>query len=173
MTETKNNTQAPCLRDIEPKDYPAILALNQVEEVRSTAPMDEALLREILASCAYAKVLELDGTVEGFLLALPEGGDYDCTNYHYFSRTFPHFLYIDRIVLSPHTQGRDLGGCFYRDLFQYAKAQGFPTVCAEINCDPPNYHSLHFHAKHGFSEIARMFPQPFGRKMVSLQHSMP
>jgi predicted GNAT superfamily acetyltransferase len=44
---------------------------------------------------------------------------------------------------------------FYADLFAAARAAGHPRVACEVNYEPPNPQSDHFHAALGFQEVGR------------------
>ena len=93
------------IRNAEKKDFERILALNQ-EAVHFTSPMDLARLVHLDTQCAYHRVIEMDGEVFAFLLALREGADYPNPNYGWFSEHLDSFLYVDRIVISSTHQGK-------------------------------------------------------------------
>ncbi len=148
-------------------DFPVILALNDAS-VRYTSPMDLARLSHLHAQSAYHRVIDIDGEVVAFLLALRDGADYQNPNYGWFSRSLASFLYIDRIVVAAAHRGRRLGALLYDDLFAYADQAGIPVVACEFDIEPPNEPSRKFHARYGFEEIGTQWVAG-GKKRVSLQ----
>lgn len=116
----------------------------------------------------YHRVVECDGQVVAFLLALREGADYDSLNYRWFAAAYSRFLYIDRVVVSARYQGQGLGALLYDDLFAFARAAGIDKVTCEFDVEPPNEASRKFHAQCGFQEVGTQKVAD-GRKRVSLQ----
>jgi uncharacterized protein len=164
MAET---LRATMIRNANASDFDRILALNQ-EAVHFTSPMDLARLTRLDTQSAYHRVIELDGEVVAFLLALREGADYPNPNYGWFSERLERFLYVDRIVISSAQQGKRLGQALYDDLFAYAKREGVDRIACEFDVEPPNPVSQRFHARYGFSEIGTQWVAG-GSKRVSLQ----
>jgi len=162
-----NATVRPVIRDATLEDFPAILALN-AESVNFLSPLDAERLRQLHAQAAYHRVVEHDGTVAAFLLALREGADYGSPNYRWFAERYPRFLYVDRIVVAIAQQGQSLGACLYDDIIAFAAANGFAQLSCEFDLDPPNPASAHFHARYGFREVGRQWLGG-GEKQVSLQ----
>jgi len=155
------------LRPAEPRDHAAILALN-AESVHFLSPMDAARLHHLDAQAAWHQVVERDGEVVAFLLALREGADYDSPNYRWFATRFGQFLYVDRVVVATAHQGRKLGALLYDALFAFAHASGVERVTCEFDIEPPNEASRKFHARYGFVEVG-VQALDGGRKQVSLQ----
>jgi len=155
------------LRDAAPADFPRVLALNE-ESVRYLSPLDAARLARLHAASAYHRVIEDDGRVVAFLLALREGADYDSVNYRWFAARHARFLYIDRVVVDAACQGRGLGPRLYDDLFAFARATAAARVTCEFDVDPPNEASRRFHARYGFAEVGTQAVAG-GSKSVSLQ----
>ena len=155
------------LRDAEPRDFPAVLGLN-ASEVSHTSGMDEARLRQLHGHACYHKVIEIDGEVGAFVLAMRERCGYVNANYEWFAERYPLFLYVDRIVVGARHQGLRLGKRLYLDLFDYARAQGIPVVACEYNLVPPNEPSRIFHDRFGFQEVGSQWLDG-GAKQVSLQ----
>lgn len=155
------------IRDADKDDFDSILALNQ-ESVRFTSPMDLVRLTHLDAQSAYHRVVERDGEVVAFLLALREGADYPNLNYDWFSARLDTFLYVDRIVISSAQQGKRLGQALYDDLFACARQQGVGRIACEFDVEPPNPVSQQFHARYGFSELGTQWVAG-GSKRVSLQ----
>jgi len=148
-------------------DYPSILAMNE-ESVHFLSPMDEMRLVHLHAQSELLWVVDIEGTVAAFLLAIRESKDYDSVNYQWFDTHYEHFLYVDRVVVSQAYQGRGLGQRLYEAIGTYAKSQSFPYITAEIDIEPPNPGSLAFHKQFGFMEVGRQSILE-GKKVVSLQ----
>jgi predicted GNAT superfamily acetyltransferase len=155
------------LRDATPLDFPQILQLNQAS-VHWLSPLSSMRLARLHVQAAYHRVLELDGRVAAFLLAVREGRDYDSPNYRWFEEHYDRFLYIDRVVVSSADQGHGLGHRMYADLFAFARRVQADRVVCEFDVDPPNEASRTFHAHYGFEEVGR---QTVGAesKLVSLR----
>jgi uncharacterized protein len=154
------------IRDANETDFGQLLALN-AESVNFLSPLDDARLRHLHKQAAYHRVVDDDGTIGAFLLAFREGADYDSPNFAWFSRNYPQFLYIDRIVVSMIVRGRGLGAQLYNDVIAFASASGVERLTCEFDIDPPNSASAKFHAYFGFREVGR---QRVGdKKEVSLQ----
>ena len=113
-------------------------------------------------------MLEEDGHVVAFLLALREGAAYDSVNYRWFSARYARFLYIDRVVVSQQLQASGAGSALYRNAFAHAAATEVPWLTCEFDVEPPNPVSERFHAKFAFREVGRQTVQN-GKKVVSLQ----
>lgn len=157
------------IRDAVESDFPALLALN-LESEAFLSPLDRARLQHLHRQATYHRVVESDGRVVAFLLALREGADYDSVNYRWFARRHGHFLYIDRIVVASAQQGNRFGAALYDDLFAFARQRGFARIACEFDVDPPNEASRRFHARYGFQEVGTQW-LPGGKKQVSLQEA--
>ena len=155
------------IRDATGADFAAILALN-AESVRFLSPLDAARLRHLHAQAAYHRVVEAQGIVVAFLLAMREGADYDSPNYLWFAQHYPAFVYIDRVVVSSTQQGQGLGAKLYDDLLAFAADARIARMACEFDLDPPNPASAKFHARYGFCEVGRQWLDG-GKKQVSLQ----
>lgn len=155
------------LRDAHPDDFPAILALNEAS-VAVLSPLTPERLAHLHGQAAYHRVLEADGAVRAFLLALREGADYDSPNYRWFVARYPRFLYVDRVVVAGDGRAQGAGSTLYRDLFAFAADAGVPAITCEYDIEPPNPASARFHARFGFREVGRQAVVG-GRKQVSLQ----
>lgn len=163
-----NSAASPVrLRDACDADFDAILSLNlQFEHFLS--PLNRARLAHLHRQAAYHWVLQQNGSVVAFLLALREGADYESENYRWFGSRFASFLYVDRVVVAAECQGQRLGVRLYDDLFRCARASGVPRVACEFDLDPPNAASSRFHAGFGFQEVGTQWVAA-GHKRVSLQ----
>ena len=160
-------TEIRKIRPATPEDYEEILKLNE-ESVHFLSPLSKEKLIHLHQESEILKVVETDGKVEAFVLALREGKDYDSVNYAWFSKNYEKFLYIDRVVASVKQQGSGLGKMLYEDVFKHVKSIDVPVVTAEIDIEPPNPVSLKFHEKFGFKEVGKQAVAG-GKKIVSLQ----
>ena len=155
------------LRNAGPDDFAAILALN-AESVHFTSLLDYARLQHLHVQAAYHRIVEIDGEVAAFLLALREGADYDSPNYRWFAQHCAQFLYIDRIGVAAARHASGLGARRYDDLIAFAASHGVARLACEFDLEPPNPASARFHARHGFREVGRQWLGG-GKKQVSLQ----
>lgn len=155
------------VRPATPADFPAVLALNE-ESVRFLSPLTPERLASLHRAAALHSVVEQEGRVIAFLLALREKADYDSVNYRWFDQRYPSFLYIDRVVVSQGAQAGGAGSLLYEHAFAHAVASGVPVLAAEFDVEPPNPASARFHARFGFREVGRQAIAG-GRKQVSLQ----
>lgn len=155
------------IRDASTADFPQILALNE-ESVHFLSPLDLGRLTMLHHAAPYHRVLEADGVVQAFLLALRPGAPYDSPNYRWFSATYADFLYVDRIVVSENMQGRGAGLRLYDDLFQFARSSAIRLITCEFDVQPPNPASERLHRRLGFREVGTQGVGP-GNKRVSLQ----
>jgi uncharacterized protein len=140
------------IRDATTRDFAAIAALNLAFE-HFLSPMNEDRLALLHAQASCHRVVEHDGAVVAFLMAHREGTGYDSDNYAWFSRRYPQFLYIDRVVVGLEMQGLGVARCLYDHVFAWAAAQHLPCVVLEFDSDPPNAGSEQFHRKMGFTHV--------------------
>lgn len=154
------------IRSATPEDYEHILRLNE-ESVHFLAPLSKEKLAHLHRQSEILKVVEADGLVEAFVLALREGKEYDSVNYTWFAGIYDKFLYIDRVVVSLKQQSYGLGKLLYEEVFRHAELTQIPVITAEIDIEPPNPVSLKFHERFGFKEVGRQ-PVADGKKIVSL-----
>src|SRR5712672_1237647 len=155
------------IRDATPDDFSAILALN-AESVHFLSPLDATRLQRLHAQAAYHRVVEREGAIAAFLLALREGTDYDSPNYRWFAQHHARFLYIDRIVVDGAARGLGLGAQLYDDILGFAAATSAGRLTCEFDLDPPNPVSAAFHHRYGFREVGTQWIGG-DKKRVSLQ----
>lgn len=152
------------VRVAEVEDYGRILELNE-ESVHFLSPMDGERLEKLSSEADILKVVQVDGKVEGFIMAFREDRDYDSINYKWFSEKYEEFLYIDRAVISVEMQRKGLGNLLYESVFKDAEIS---RITAEIDIKPANPGSLEFHKNFGFKEVGQ-HKVAGGTKLVSLQ----
>lgn len=155
------------LREYTPNDIEKVLELNGAL-VHFLSPLTKEKLEDLVKQCDFSYVVEIDGLVEAFILALSENKNYDSVNYQWFSRKYNRFLYIDRVVVSKNCQSQGLGQLMYKKIIKKAKEENFPLLLAEIDVEPANPKSLNFHESFGFKEVGRETIRN-GKKVVSLQ----
>jgi uncharacterized protein len=155
------------VRDCAEADYASMLRLN-LESEHFLSPLSLPQLRALHAKAWYCRVIGEERQVQGFLLVLKEGADYDSVNFRWFAARYSEFLYIDRVVIDAAARGRRLGVKLYEDLFDCARAAGCNRVTCEFDVDPPNEASRRFHERFGFHEVGSQ-PLASGKKTVSLQ----
>ena len=146
-------------------DHPEILALNEsaLPHVNRISADD---LAEFAAQSCYFRIALDDEKPVGFLLAFSHAASYHSPNFLWFQSRYPHFVYIDRIVVAPSSRGKGIGCRFYADLEQAARAHAQLLAC-EVNLDPPNPSSFTFHERRGFCEVGRQHTDG-GVKLVCL-----
>jgi uncharacterized protein len=155
------------IRTADVMDFEAICALN-LAEVQHTSSMDLTRLTELNAISCYHKVACRGDTVAAFLIAMCSGSPYKNANFEWFSKRYPLFIYVDRIVVSAASKGLRLGSVLYEDLFRHARSKAIPLVTCEYNIVPSNEPSRLFHDKFGFKEQGTLWAAN-GAKQVSLQ----
>jgi predicted GNAT superfamily acetyltransferase len=174
-----SRSSEPTVRDLEPNDLAAVLAINEAH-VPEVGALDAQRLSFLVAESAFSLVVETgahprdhvgDHTVErgiaGFCIVLPMGSTYDSVNYRWFAERYDDIVYLDRVAFDDAFQRRGLGSLLYRAVEERARAAGAAAIALEVNVDPPNAPSLAFHARHGFDEVGRQ-DTPYGI-VVSMQ----
>jgi len=155
------------LREYAPKDLNRVLELNEAS-VHFLSPLTEKSLKNLLTKCDLSYVVEIDASVEAFILVLSENKNYESVNYQWFLQNYDCFLYIDRVVISSSHQSQGFGKFIYKAILEKAKEKKYPYILAEIDLEPANPKSLNFHESFGFKEVGRQSIYD-GKKVVSLQ----
>lgn len=145
------------LRDYEPADERAVLAINEAN-VPEVGPLDAVKLAAFTGSAWWMPVVEREGEVVGFAILLVEGAPYESPNYLWFADRHERFAYVDRIAMSAGARSLGVGGSIYREAQDRARRERRDVLCAEVNTIPPNEGSQRFHARHGFEEVGRLSP---------------
>jgi len=141
------------LRELTPADWPRVLELN-LASVQALSELDEQRLRWILSLAHRSLVVEHEGEVVAFALAIASGTDYDSDNYRWFAARYERFLYLDRIAVDESLRRRGVGAQLY-DAMEAAAASFGRMVC-EVNLLPRNDVSLAFHAARGYVEVGHL-----------------
>ena len=154
------------IRSANPADAVQIADLNDVF-VSVTSPMDAQRFLELFELCSYCLVVHDGEQLLGFVIAMRDGAPYDNGNYQWFEARVRDMVYVERIVLAADARGQGLGHQLYEELSTMALADGCSVMTAEMDIEPPNTHSLHFHYKRGFVEHGQRVLE--GSKRVSMQ----
>ena len=141
------------VRELASADWPAVLALNEAS-VRELSPLDETRLQYILGLAYAALVVEREGEVAAFAIAIAPDTPYDSANYHWFAERYERFLYLDRIAVGAAHRRHGLGALLY-DAMEDA-ARPFGQMVCDVNVRPRNDASLGFHAARGYEDIGRL-----------------
>lgn len=140
-------------RELARADWPTVLALNEAS-VRELSPLDETRLQYILELAHAALVVEREGEVAAFAIAIAPGTPYDSANYRWFAERYERFLYLDRIAVGAAHRRHGLGALLY-DAMEEA-ARPFGQMVCDVNVKPRNDASLGFHAARGYEDVGRL-----------------
>ena len=127
-----------------------LLALNNAHQ-KETSFLTPDAWRHLISEAYDAMCM---GT-QGFLITFDQSADYDSTNFVWFQKKYPRFVYVDRIVVAATARGKGVARQLYERLFETAKRDGIERIVCEVNFDPPNPNSDAFHAQLGFLEVGR------------------
>lgn len=158
------------IRDVESRDLDAVLALNNAAGA-TILPLDGHALGVLFEQASYFRLAEVDGHVAGFLVAMREQADYASPNYRWFAAHYPHFLYIDRIVIARPYRGLGLGRVFYADVTSFAETR-VPLLTCEVFLEPRDDVSLLFHGSWGFQEVGQQVMPQNGRRVSLLAKTL-
>ena len=155
------------LRTVEPRDVEDLVVINN--SGYPAVPMVESSDIEALLKISSLALVAEDENKKllGFVIAIDPGQRYESENYVFFEGRFSNHLDIDRIVLTPESQGLGLGSAFYDRVFAKARLDGRDTVTCEVNIEPPNPGSLRFHRRWGFVDVDQQ-PTKGGQVVVQL-----
>ncbi len=145
------------IRNYQPTDFEAVMRVN-ASNVPEVGEMDGPKLELLLDEAGLVQVVEVDGSVEGMMFLLVEGGTYASANYAYFCQRHQAFAYVDRIALAEGARGQGWGPELYKNAEQWAKENAKPFLVAEVNTVPNNPRSIRFHEIFGFTEVERRNP---------------
>jgi predicted GNAT superfamily acetyltransferase len=140
-------------RELARADWPTVLALNEAS-VRELSPLDETRLQYILELAHAALVVEREGKIAAFAIAIAPGTPYDSANYRWFAERYERFLYLDRIAVGAAYRRLGLGALLY-DAMEEA-ARPFGQMVCDVNVKPRNDASLGFHAARGYQDVGRL-----------------
>lgn len=141
------------LRDATGADVEAVHALNQAN-LPEVGSCSLERFRWFAERAPYFRLLEVDGRLAGYLIAVTPEVPYDSGNFLWFRERREDFVYVDRIAIAEEHRGRGHGRAFYRDVERFARERGADRVTCEVNVRPRNEASLRFHEALGFRGLA-------------------
>lgn len=140
-------------RDALPEDYDAVIAINQ-ESTRALSLLDADYFAQLLELGDYFRVVEDQDKVAGYLFAIDHRAAYDGEEFQWFRQQYEApFLYIDQIAIAATSRRQGLAQALYRDLQNYALANGAHYLLCEVNYRPYNTASRQLHHKLGFYQV--------------------
>jgi len=149
---------------VSDKDF--IFNLNE-KNLPAVSLLDDDLFNMFLKFSDYFKIIKIEDTSVGFLIALLPGLPYKSVNYKWFENQYKSFIYIDRIVISSDHQNKGIGSLFY-DHIKFSFHDRLNSMVCEINLIPKNDQSINFHKKYGFIEVGQQYTDQ-RKKLVSMQ----
>lgn len=149
---------------IEPDDFDAVLALNELS-IPHVNSIGHEELRWFTEHAAYCHAVKSAGRVAGFLIGLRPGTGYKSLNYRWFCEHYEDFAYVDRVAVADWARRQGIAALLYDD---FARSQtGAPFMTCEVNLRPANEGSLSFHRRLGFRQVGTQELDD-GKKEVSL-----
>jgi predicted GNAT superfamily acetyltransferase len=163
------------IRDVREHELDSVLALNNAAGP-TILPFDQARLRHFFETAEYFRVAERDGTLAGFMIGVGSDAAHDSSNYRWFNERYPHFFYIDRIVVASRRRGGGVGRAFYADAQSYAELR-YPQLACEVFLDAaadPNLPdpALLFHGSFGFREVGQQVMPETGLRAAMLMKDL-
>ncbi len=141
------------IRDVREHELDSVLALNNNAGL-AILPLDSAKLHQLYDTAEYFRVAERDGNLAGFLIGFGSGNQHNSSNFAWFRERYPHFFYIDRIVVASRRRGGGVGRAFYADVQSYAELR-YPQLACEVFLDHGADAALLFHGSFGFREVGQ------------------
>lgn len=163
------------IRDVREHELDSVLALNNAAGP-TILPFDQIRLRHFFDTAEYFRVAERDGTFVGFMIGLGSHADHDSSNFRWFAQRYPHFFYIDRIVVASRRRGGGVGRAFYADAQSYAELR-YPQLACEVFLDAGSDPSrpdtaLLFHGSFGFREVGQQLMPETGLRASMLMKDL-
>tara|TARA_B100001778_G_C18316872_1_gene506881 strand:- start:197 stop:688 length:492 start_codon:yes stop_codon:yes gene_type:complete len=152
--------------DCGASDKNFILNLNK-KNLPAVSVLDDDLFNMFLKYSEYFKIIKIEDTPVGFLIALLPGNPYESINYKWFENRYKSFIYVDRIVISSDHQDKGIGSFFY-DHIKLSFHDRLNSMVCEVNLIPKNAQSINFHKKYGFTEVGQQYTDQ-RKKLVSMQ----
>jgi predicted GNAT superfamily acetyltransferase len=162
-----NGLAGATIRAASTEDLPELLICNEAS-IPHVSTLTKIGLRKLFDQAAWFPMVQVEGKIAGFLLALDHRANYASENYSWFVRHYERFLYIDRIIIAAGFRQRGLGTWLYEELESLALSKGFLLLSCEVNLKPANIPSLEFHHKKGFLEVGTQMTES-ATKLVSLR----
>lgn len=168
MPTTGSQGSRATVRPMDGDDLDAVLALNEAH-VPAVGPLDRPALERLVRQAETAVVVETDGELGGFAIALPPGADYGSPNYRWFSDRYDDFVYLDRVAVAATHQRRGVGRSLYDAV---EAATDAARICCEVNIRPRNEPSLRFHAQRGFEAVGEQDTDGGAKRVVLLVRTL-
>ena len=151
------------IRDVREHELDSVLALNNAAGP-AILPLDASRLHRFFDTAEYFRIAERDDAIAGFLVGFGSASAHDSDNYAWFGRHYPHFFYIDRIVVASRRRGGGVGRALYADVQSYAEPR-YPQLACEvflgIHANQAADPALLFHGSFGFREVGQhVMPDP-------------
>lgn len=141
------------IRDVREHELDSVLALNNAAGP-AILPLDAGRLRRFFAAAEYFRIAERDGAIAGFLVGFGSASAHDSDNFAWFRQSYPHFFYIDRIVVASRRRGGGVGRALYADVQSYAELR-YPQLACEVFLEQAADPALLFHGSFGFREVGQ------------------
>lgn len=163
------------IRDVREHELDSVLALNNAAGP-TILPFDQNRLRHFFETAEYFRVAERDGTLAGFMIGVGSDKAHDSSNFGWFRERYPHFFYIDRIVVASRRRGGGMGRAFYADAQSYAELR-YPQLACEVFLDTARDPSLPdpallFHGSFGFREVGQQVMPETGLRAAMLMKDL-
>ena len=141
------------IRDVREHELDSVLALNNAAGP-AILPLDAGRVRRLFEAAEYFRVAERDGSLAGFLIGFGSEAAHDSSNFAWFRQRYPHFFYIDRVVVASRRRGGGVGRALYADVQSYAELR-YPQLACEVFLQQGTDHALLFHGSFGFREVGQ------------------
>ena len=141
------------IRDVREHELDSVLALNNNAGL-AILPLDTARVHHFYETAEYFRVAERDGALTGFLIGFGSHAAHESSNFAWFREHYPHFFYIDRVVVASRRRGGGVGRALYADVQSYSELR-YPQLACEVFLQPGTDHALLFHGSFGFREVGQ------------------
>jgi len=159
------------VRDVREHELDSVLALNNAAGP-AILPLDAARMRHFFDTAEYFRIAERDGNLAGFLIGMGSDAGHGSSNYAWFRERYPHFFYIDRIVVASRRRGGGVGRAFYADVQSYAELR-YPQIACEVFLDEGATDPvLLFHGSFGFREVGQHVMPGTGTRAAMLMKEL-
>ena len=148
------------IREIHTADFDDVMRMNN-DNVPAVSFIERDELEQDIRLAKHALVIG-DSPVRGFCTTFSSGIAEDLgVNYAWFAARYPHFVYLDRVVIDTTFRSQGLGAMLYDEVERRIRAEAVTDlfVC-EVNLQPRNDGSLRFHARLGFEQVGEQESKP-------------
>lgn len=149
----------PMIREMTPDDVARAVEVNAMNLIDVDAITVDRLATVLASSRVALVAIEPAGSIVGLCIVVDDSCGYLSDRARWALSTGD--LHIDRVVFDMNFSGFGLGLAIYNELDrridEIAAAQPSRTITLTslVRVDPPNQHSIGFHAKRGFEPIDR------------------